>query len=70
MKTDILIIIVGVALLALVWVGWTQFQALRGLPDEREGVFCTADAKRCSDGSFVGRTPPHCAFAECPSERR
>ena len=33
-----------------------------------EGVYtaCTQEAKRCSDGSFVGRTGPDCAFAPCP----
>lgn len=29
-------------------------------------VFCTQDAKMCSDGSFVGRVPPTCEFAPCP----
>ena len=33
-------------------------------PDEP--VFCTADAKMCPDGSFVGRTGPNCEFAPCP----
>lgn len=27
---------------------------------------CTADVKSCEDGSFVGRTPPSCAFLPCP----
>ena len=27
---------------------------------------CTEEAKQCPDGSFVGRTGPNCAFAECP----
>ena len=30
-------------------------------------VACTADAKQCPDGSFVGRDPANgCAFRECP----
>lgn len=29
-------------------------------------IACTMDAKRCPDGSFVGRVPPSCAFAPCP----
>ncbi|MBP6924465.1 MAG: hypothetical protein KBC62_04335 [Candidatus Pacebacteria bacterium] len=33
-----------------------------------EPTMCTMDAKMCPDGSFVGRTAPGCAFAECPSE--
>ena len=28
---------------------------------------CTAEAKMCPDGSYVGRTGPRCQFAECPS---
>lgn len=27
---------------------------------------CTMEAKLCPDGSAVGRTGPHCEFAECP----
>ena len=30
-------------------------------------VACTADAKVCPDGSGVGRVPPNCEFAPCPS---
>jgi len=29
---------------------------------------CTMEAKLCPDGSYVGRTPPNCDFAPCPSE--
>ena len=29
-------------------------------------VACTAEAKVCPDGSFVGRTGPNCEFEECP----
>ncbi len=28
-------------------------------------VFCTQDAKQCSDGSYVSRVAPSCQFAEC-----
>lgn len=31
-----------------------------------EIVACTMEAKQCPDGSFVGRTGPHCEFAACP----
>lgn len=31
-------------------------------------IFCTADAKLCPDGSYVGRTGPKCEFAVCPNE--
>lgn len=30
-------------------------------------IACTADAKQCPDGSYVGRVPPSCEFAPCPS---
>ncbi len=30
-------------------------------------VACTADAKLCPDGSYVGRVPPSCDFAQCPA---
>ena len=33
-----------------------------------EAVFCTQDAKICSDGSGVGRTGPKCEFTACPKE--
>ena len=29
---------------------------------------CTEEAKICPDGSAVGRVPPNCEFAPCPSE--
>lgn len=28
---------------------------------------CTADAKLCPDGSYVGRSGPNCSFAPCPA---
>lgn len=28
---------------------------------------CTQEAKQCPDGSYVARTGPQCAFAECPA---
>jgi hypothetical protein len=41
------------------------------IPDEPAvppgDIACTMDAKRCPDGSFVGRVPPSCAFAPCPT---
>lgn len=32
---------------------------------ETNTIACPADAKLCPDGSYVGRTGPKCAFAEC-----
>jgi len=31
---------------------------------------CTEEAKLCPDGSYVGRVPPSCEFAECPKENK
>lgn len=31
-------------------------------------MYCTQEAKLCSDGSYVGRTGPNCEFAKCPGE--
>lgn len=30
---------------------------------------CTLDAKLCTDGTAVGRVPPDCDFAPCPSQK-
>lgn len=34
-----------------------------------EPVVCTADARLCPDGSYVGRTGPRCEFAPCPDTK-
>lgn len=34
---------------------------------ERGAIACTQEAKLCPNGSYVGRSGPSCAFAECPS---
>ncbi len=36
-------------------------------PKNLEPVMCTMDAKMCSDGSYVSRSGPQCAFAACPN---
>lgn len=39
-------------------------------PDESTSttvIACTAEAKQCPDGSYVGRSGPNCEFAECES---
>ncbi len=33
--------------------------------DDRK-IFCTQEAKRCPDGTWVGRTGPNCEFSKCP----
>jgi hypothetical protein len=40
---------------------------LPSTPDNGGGVVCTMEAKLCPDGSYVGRTGPHCEFAACPT---
>jgi hypothetical protein len=35
---------------------------------ENKKVFCTQEAKLCSDGSYVSRIPPNCEFPMCPKE--
>ncbi len=34
----------------------------------KNGGVCTQDVQICPDGSYVGRMPPDCRFAECPGE--
>lgn len=36
-------------------------------PTPTPGTRCTLEAKICPDGSSVGRVPPNCDFAPCPS---
>jgi len=53
---------VAIALLAATAVACTQTST----PDKTQpGVACTEEAKQCPDGSFVGRSGPHCEFI-CP----
>lgn len=37
-------------------------------PAYRDSGVCTADAKLCSDGSYVGRSGPDCKFTACPEQ--
>lgn len=36
------------------------------LPKNSPQIACTQEAKLCPDGSYVGRTGPHCEFSACP----
>jgi hypothetical protein len=40
-----------------------------GCLESPEPAACTAEAKLCPDGSYVGRVPPDCEFAPCPEVR-
>lgn len=58
-----------IVLIALTGVGvWLKApQTTPTEPITEEPVFCTADAKICPDGTGVGRIPPKCDFAPCPT---
>jgi hypothetical protein len=40
---------------------------LSGCLQQNPPVACPADAKICPDGTAVGRVPPDCEFAPCPT---
>lgn len=55
----------AVALVSLVVLGVLTF-VTRAHAEDVLDVMCTADAKECPDGSFVGREGPNCEFVPCP----
>lgn len=65
MGKDITIVVVSLALLAVVWLFWSQFETWRAKYFEGDQTVCTADAMQCPDGSWVGRSGPNCEFV-CP----
>ncbi len=38
-----------------------------GCVQQNKPIACTEEAKICPDGSAVGRVPPDCEFAPCPT---
>ena len=54
----------GVVALIIIGAIWILNTRLSAEPGSRA---CTAEAKLCPDGSYVGRTGPNCEFAQCPS---
>jgi len=52
-----------ILLLVFVVAGYLFYQKNYAKPEQ---VACTADAKLCPDGSYVGRTGANCEFASCP----
>ena len=48
------------------WVGALPSSPKDGSGNEQEEVVCTADAYKCPDGTYVGRTGPKCEFV-CPN---
>lgn len=73
MKSKIFVLIVLVILLfALMGLfGAFNSASLPTIPNHpvppTDTVACTMEAKMCPDGSYVGRTGPHCEFAACPA---
>lgn len=63
MDKNVQIFLLIVILVVLAWL-----VSLIGQPqlEEPELIFCTAEAKMCPDGSFVGRIPLRCDFVPCP----
>jgi hypothetical protein len=60
--------IISAIVAILVVAGLGVFWYVKNLPGGITGpVACTQEAKQCPDGSYVGRTGPHCEFAQCPS---
>ena len=64
MKSGVIVAIAIIVLLAVVG-GYFYFSQSS---DDGNGVYCTADAKQCPDGSFVERDPNNnCEFFACPA---
>lgn len=68
MKTKIIILVVIGILCGLGYLYYTRTPEVNPIVPGRndDSTFCTADVKECPDGSFVSRSGPDCAFAECP----
>ncbi|MEK9194412.1 MAG: hypothetical protein AAB884_01230, partial [Patescibacteria group bacterium] len=60
----IIFVIIGVVVLVGAGVGVRYFVAKKQKTGNPPGVFCIQDAKKCPDGSYVGRVGPNCEFAE------
>jgi len=71
MKTKIIIAVIILALAGALYAYITRTQEVTVNPvvpgRNDDSIFCTADAKQCPDGSYVGRVAPSCEFAPCPS---
>lgn len=59
-KLPVQIISWAITVLLVLW-GYNSFFA------GKQGTACTLEAKICPDGTGVGRVPPNCEFAPCPS---
>lgn len=65
-KTGILgVILAGISLVVAYGV-WAFHQTPENQEEGGNMTICTADARQCPDGTYVGRTGPNCQFV-CPS---
>ncbi len=64
----IIIVCILIALVATGYIFYPKKPTVNPIVPGRndDSTFCTADAKECPDGSYVGRQGPNCEFAECP----
>lgn len=60
------IIIFSITAICVVAAGVFAFEKMKE-KTSLQTIACTQEAKRCPDGSSVGRTGPNCVFAPCPS---
>ncbi len=67
-KHKAVVAFVGIALVAFVAYVISQRNTDLVSDSVEQEVFCTKEAKVCPDGTTVGRVPPSCDFAPCPSE--
>lgn len=76
-KFSISLLIIGVVLLLFSGILFGFFLGIKSnqifpipigpIPVPPDQVACTLEAKLCPDGSSVGRVPPNCEFAPCPT---
>lgn len=58
-------LVFGIVLIILIGIGGFFYRSV--MEQTAEPVACTMDAMVCPDGSSVGRIPPSCEFAACPT---
>jgi len=58
MNYKLLLLILGIVLM-------TACEGPSKPPVQNNNIVCTEDARECPDGSWVGRSGPHCEFI-CP----
>lgn len=68
MKARIIIVLIIITLGVLGYIMYPKKPTVNPVVPGRndDSTFCTADAKECPDGSYVGRSGPNCEFTECP----